>query len=396
MNKKIPLGLAISLVAIASAVTFIITTTFSLNQFNSKVQNLKERAEIYKKLDEIDTFVRNNFNGEIDEEKLMDSISAGYVGGLDDKYARYHSAKAFQTEKLADQGEMVGVGITVRKQEDGYINITEVRENSPAAENGIESGDVIVAVDDVDVLTLGYEQAMSNIQGEEGSLVSLTVRRNGVDNQYQMARRKMEIPSVTGEMLENQVGYIKLTEFHGKTPDQFKAKLDELISAGAKELIFDVRDNGGGLLTSVSGVLNYLLPEGDMATATYKNGTKKVIVHTDGLHEVDMPMIVLVNQNTASSAELFAAALRDNGKAKLVGTTTFGKGIMQSTYTLLDGSAVTITTAFYETSKTPNYHGVGLKPNFEVAATPAEELAAGMEDKQLAKAIEIVKTMVKE
>lgn len=396
MNKKIPLGLAISLVAIASAVTFILTTTFSLNQFNSKVQNLKERAEIYKKLDELDTFVRNNYNGEIDEEKLMDSISAGYVGGIEDKYARYNSAKSFQVEKLADEGAMVGVGISVKKQEDGYINIVEVREDSPAAENGIQAGDVIVAVDDADVLTLGYTQAMNNVQGEEGSLVSLTIRRNGVDTQYQMARRRMEIVSVTGEMLENQVGYIKLTEFHGKTPDQFKAKLDELIAAGAKELIFDARDNGGGLLTSVSGVLNYLLPEGDMATATYKNGTKKVIVHTDGLHEVDMPMIVLVNQNTASAAELFAAALRDNGKAKLVGTTTYGKGVMQSTYTLLDGSAVTVTVATYETAKTPNYDGVGLKPNFEVAATPAEELAAGGEDKQLAKAIEIVKTMIKE
>lgn len=395
MNKKISLGLAISLIAIASAVTFILTTTFSLDLFNSTVKNVKERAEIYNKLDELDSYVRNNYNGTIDEDRLLDAIASGYVSGIDDKYARYYSVKDFQAEKLADAGATVGIGITVRKDESNYIKIVEVKENSPAAENNLMVGGVIVAVDDKDVLSTGYAAAVNAISGEEGTVLKLTIRRDGVDTQYQLARRRMEIISVTGEMLENNIGYIKITEFNSITPDQFIAKVDELINGGAKEIIFGVRDNGGGLLTSVSDVLNYLLPAGDIATATYKDGSTKVIVQTTGEHEVNLPMVVLVNGNTASSAELFAAALRDSGKAQLVGTTTYGKGVMQKTFPCLDGSAVTMTIATYETAKTPCYDGIGLKPNFEVAATSEEDiLFTG--DKQLTKAIEVVKTIDKE
>lgn len=394
MNKKISLGLAISLVAIASAVTFILTTTFSLDLFNSTVKNVKERAEIYNKLDELDGYVRNNYNGTIDEDRLLDAIADGYISGIDDKYARYYSVKEFQAEKLADAGASVGIGITVQKDESNYIKIVEVKENSPAEENNLMVGDVIVAVDDKDVLSVGYAQALSAMAGEEGTVVKLTIRRDGVDTQYQLARRRMDIISVTGEMLEDNVGYIKITEFNSLTPDQFAAKVDELTGNGVREIIFDVRDNGGGLLSSVSEVLNYLLPAGDIATATYKDGTKNVIIQTTGEHEVNLPIVVLVNGNTASSAELFAAALRDSGKAQLVGTTTFGKGVMQRTFPCLDGSAVKMTVATYETAKTPCYDGIGLKPNFEVAATSEEDiLFAG--DRQLIKAIEIVKTMAK-
>ena len=195
-------------------------------------------------------------------------------------------------------------------------------------------------------------------------------------------------------MLENNIGYIKISNFDEKTSEQFKAQLDKLKTDGAKEFIFDVRNNGGGLLDSVEGVLNNLLPAGDIATATYKDGSKKVIVQSDGQNELKDPIVVLMNSKTASSAELFSAALRDSGQAKLVGVNSYGKGVMQVTKELLDGSAITITVATYETSKTPCYDGVGLKPNFEVALTKEEEdNFANLDettDPQLKKAIEVV------
>lgn len=393
MNKKISVGITISLVAITAAITFILASFFSLNIFNSKV-NVNEREEINKKIEEIDKYVRANYKGEIDEASLQDAISNGYIDGIDDTYGHYYSSKQYQSEKLSDAGLSVGIGVTVQKEESGYIEIIEVKDNSPASETGLAVGDFIVAINNEDVLSKGYAESVNSVSGEEGTTVKLAIRRDGVDTEYQLVRRKMDIISVTGKMLENNIGYIKISNFDEKTSEQFKAQLDKLKTDGAKEFIFDVRNNGGGLLDSVEGVLNNLLPAGDIATATYKDGSKKVIVQSDGQNELKDPIVVLMNSKTASSAELFSAALRDSGQAKLVGVNSYGKGVMQVTKELLDGSAITITVATYETSKTPCYDGVGLKPNFEVALTKEEEdNFANLDettDPQLKKAIEVV------
>ena len=398
MNKKVPLGITISLVAISCAITFILASFFSLNIFNSKV-NVTQREELNKKIEEIDKYVRSNYTGTIDEEALQNAISNGYIDGLNDKYGRYYSPKEYQAEKLNDAGLSVGIGITVTKDESGYIKIVKVSENSPASENGFAAADLIVAVNDEDVLTKGYSEAVKAVAGDDGTVVKLTLRRDGVDQQYQVVRRKMDIVSVSSRMLEDNIGYIQITTFDQKTPEQFKVQLEKLKTDGAKEFIFDVRNNGGGLLDSVEGVLNSLLPEGDIATATYKDGTKKVIVHSDGSNVLTQPAVVLVNSRTASSAELFSVALRDSGQAQLVGVNTYGKGVMQVTKELLDGSAITVTVATYETSKTPNYDGVGLKPNFEVNLTKDEEdnfeSLDETTDPQLKKAMEIVRTITK-
>lgn len=395
MNKKVSLGATISLVAIACAITFILSSFFSLNIFNSKV-NVNEREEINKKIEEIDKYVRANYTGEIDEEALQDSISKGYISGISDTYGYYYTTKEYQAEKVADSGSTVGIGVTVEKDESGYIKIIKIRDNSPASEAGLQAGDFIVNVDDQDVLTKGYSESVSGVTGDEGTTVKLTIRRESTDQIYQLVRRKMEIISVTGRMINNDIGYIKLDCFDQKTPDQFKAQLDQLTTDGATSFIFDVRNNGGGLLDSVEGVLNYLLPEGDKATATYADGTTQVIVHADGEHVLAAPAVVLINNKTASSAELFACALRDSNQAQLVGVNSFGKGVMQITKELLDGSAIKITVATYETTQTPCYDGVGLKPNFEVTLTKdEEENSANLNettDPQLKKAIEVVHT----
>ncbi|MEG0614809.1 MAG: S41 family peptidase [Oscillospiraceae bacterium] len=397
MNKKIPLGAAISLIAIAVAVTFILTTTFSLNLFNEKVPDVKERTEINQKIEEIDTYVRSNYNGQIDETKLQDFICAGYIRGLGDKYASYHSAEDSKDISLSDSGYAVGVGITISQDESGYIRVVKVDEGTSAFEMGIKADDFIVAVNGADVLTTGYENSVKAVSGDEGTTVKVTVRRDGVDNEYQLVRKKMDIVSVTSEMLENNVGYIKITTFNSTTPKQFKIALEKLINANAKQMIFDVRNNGGGFVNSAADMLNQLLPAGEIATATYKNGDTKIIVKTDGTSTYKLPTVVLVNNKTASAAELFAAAMRDFANAQIVGVNTYGKGVMQDVVTLADGSTISVTTAKYQTTKTECYDGIGLKPNFEVALSKTEEMdfanLTSLTDPQLKKAIEVAKTM---
>lgn len=395
MNKKVSIGATISLIAIAAAITCILTLTFSQDLFNSKV-NVKERTEINKKIEEIDNYTRANFLGEINEEALLSEISDGYIKGLGDKYGEYYTTEEYQTIKRSDAGMIIGIGVSCEEDESGYILVTEVKENSPAKEVGLLVGDFIVAVNDADVLATGYTGAVASVAGDEGSTVKLTIRREGVDQQFQLVRRKMDIVTVNSRMLENSTGYIQITTFDGKTPEQFSSALEKLIADGAKALVFDVRDNSGGILDSLQGVLSNLLPAGDLATATFKNGDKKVIVHTDGSHDIVLPMAVLMNNNTASAAELFAAILRDSGKAQLIGTNSYGKGVMQYTTPLLDGSAIKLTVATYETPKTPCYDGIGLKPNFEVTFVKGEdesymELDA-LTDPQLKKALEVLYT----
>ena len=227
---------------------------------------------------------------------------------------------------------------------------------------GLQVGELITAVNGDSVISKGYEESLKSMSGEVGTTIKLTVRNEGVDREVTLIIKETEIISVNSKMIDD-IGYVQITEFNTNTSTQFKETVNSLISSGAKGLIFDVRNNGGGLLTPTLEILDYLLPEGTIATATYKNG-KTEVLGTSDKNEIDLPMIVLVNKNTASAAELFSSALRDYDKADLVGTKTFGKGVMQNTYQLQDGSAITFTIAKYQTSKTPT-NGVGLKPTMK-------------------------------
>lgn len=365
MNKKISLGLALSLVAISIAVTFILTSFFSLQSFNKKVVDVNEKAKKYSSLQSLDTYIRENYYGDIDETKLSDGILKGYVAGIGDKYSRYLTEDEYLSEQSSNSGELVGLGLTLAQDESGYIRISEILEDSPATEYGLQEGDMIIVVDGIDVKEAGFETAIDAMRGTEGSEIKLMVRRDGKDKEYTFTRRSIEVTSVTGEMLSNYIGYIKINSFKKNTPQQFIAVLDRLTSNGAKALVFDVRDNGGGLVPALEECLDPLLPEGVVATAEYKNGHTETIVYSDE-SEINLPMAVIVNENTASAAELFAAALRDFGKASLVGTQTYGKGVMQETTEFDGGGAVVLTVAEYKTANSECYDGIGLKPDFPV------------------------------
>ena len=392
MNQKVSLGVTISISALVCALTFIITSFVSLQNFNDKVQAVKEKAEQYDRLEAIDSYVREHYYlDELDEDALMNGILKGYVSGLNDPFSRYMTAEEYDALMTKEAGQQVGIGVTITFTEDSLFLITHVDENSPAQLAGLQEGDFITAVEGQTVADLGYEEAVNRVKGEEGTSVVLTIRHDGADKDLRITRHTYEVSTVHGQMLDNQIAYIAISAFRDNTSEQFQDTLDSLLSAGATGIIFDVRDNGGGVLTSLQKMLDPLLPEGDIATATYQGGRTETVVTSDS-NELNLPMVVLVNGNTASAAELFAASLRDFKQAKLVGTQTYGKGIMQSTLKMPDGGGLTLTVATYQTTRSDNYHGIGLAP--DIVMESGEHTIIGNADPdtdpQLSTAIDIL------
>lgn len=386
MNKKISLGLTLSLIAVSIAVTFILTSFFSLQSFNTKVVDVNEKAKKYAALQSLDAIVRENYLGDINEQSLEDSIMKGYVEGLNDKYSRYMTAEEYLTQLNNESGTLVGLGLTLSEDESGYIRISEILSNSPAAEAGILLDDLITTINGIDVKTISFSEAADAMKGVEGSTISLTVRRGGRDTEYTIIRRSIVVNSVEAEMLGGLIGYIKISSFKKNTPDQFIEALEHLTANGAEALIIDLRDNGGGLVTALQGCLDPLLPEGIIAVAEYKDGHSETLVYSDN-SEINLPIAILVNKKTASSAEIFSASLRDFGKAVLVGEQTYGKGVMQSTTELDDGGALTLTVAECRTIYSPSCNGIGLTPDYPV------ENGDDDIDMQYNKAIEVVNLM---
>ncbi len=392
MNKKISLGASLTVMIIVATVTFAITMVFAMNIFNEKVYNIKEREEMYTKLSEIDRIVRQNYNGEIDEQQLSDAIASGYMSGIGDKYGMYITAEDYAEMNESYNGKVVGIGIEAVQDSSGYIKVIDVYADSPAVSAGIKKGDLIVKINDTDVNANSYSQAIEQLSGEEGDKVTVVIRRDTEDITMEITLRSVEVPTAVGKMLDGNIGFIQIKKFDEATPTQFNKVLDSLISQGAGAIIFDVRNNPGGTITSVTKILDRLLPEGDIVSATYKDGTTEVLATSDA-EEVALPMFVLTNSQTASAAELFAQAIKDYNKGVTVGTTTYGKGLMQTIYKLSDGSAIDVTIAKYNPPKSENFDGVGVAPDYEVKLSPEEEKnyydLTEDTDPQIQKAIEL-------
>ena len=397
MNKKVSLGTAVTLMAIAAALAVAITMVYSIRTFNDKLYNIKEREATYEKLAQIDKIVRSQYYGDINEKYLMDSIAKGYVQGIQDKYALYLTAEQYHLQLEETEGKTVGIGIDTVCDTSGYMLVTQVYGESSAEMAGIQVNDLILQVDDVEVTAQTYEEAVAALEGEVGTKVTLVLRRDNEDQEpLELTRRKVEIPTVYYNVVDN-IAYIQIAEFADATPSQFNRAIDDVIQQGALGIVFDVRSNPGGTIDSVSQVLDRLLPEGDIVSATYRDGTTEVLAVSDA-QQLEMPMAVVVNEETASAAELFAQALWDYEKAKTVGVTTYGKGLMQTIYRLDDGSALDITVAKYNPPKSPNFDGVGVIPDYEVELTQEQKLMQDQLDQdtdpQLRKAQEVVNALI--
>ena len=397
MNKKISLGVAIMFMCLAMAVTIPITMLVTMGISNSKMDAVNERQATFDKIDEINKIIRKNYNGEIDETVLLDSISEGFAIGIGDAYAEYYTAAEYSELKDDLNGKAVGIGVSIVKDTEGYARIISVFPDSPAEISGIQKGDQIVKVAEIDVLT-NYAEAINALKGDAGQVVSVTYRREGEEFTVEITRRKVTVPSVESEMLEGDIAYIKITEFSSATVNQFESAVGSALDRKAKGIIFDIRNNGGGTVKSAAQMIDIVVPEGPVVHSVDKNGKSKVMYTSDSA-ELNLPIVVLTNRGTASAAELFAAAIKDYGKAKIVGSNTYGKGVMQDIYPLDDGSAIKITTAQFNPPTSENFDGVGVKPDFVVDLSAEQEKIwyelDSTTDPQLIKSLSVLKALNK-
>ncbi len=392
MNRKISLGLAISLVAIGCAITFVLTWTVSLNSYNSKIASTEKYEGVYQKLREMDATVRGNYIGAIDNDVLSAAIINGYVNGIGDQYATYMTADLYHDYQQANSGVINGAGFEAEADGSGYLRVTKVYQNSSADLSGVKVGDMITTIGDKSLLSMTTDAALQRISGDVGTKLSLKLVSNGEERSVTLVRQQIDIESVTHKMLRDNIGYIKISSFNAKTPEQFSSALNNTINNGAAALILDVRHNDGGLMSAVRPVLNRLIPASAAATAEYVNGVRRTLIETDSEESVTLPIVVLTDAETASAAEVFAVALRDEQGAQLVGKQTAGKAVLQTTYEFSDGSAIVLTTANIIPSRSQRFDGVGLKPDYNVDLpldTPFNMLTTD-NDVQLLKAIEVL------
>lgn len=358
----------------------------NLDRISSKLGQLEEIVnEIYL------------FNDKSDVAKEEAGIYKGYLYGLNDPYAAYYTAEELNSFMDETKGSYSGIGAAVsQNMQTGISTIIRVYNNTPAEEAGILPGDIIFAVNGEEVTGIDLTILVNDyIKGKEGTDVKITMFREH-ENEYKdftVTRRKLDIPTVESKMLENNIGYILVSEFDGITTSQFTKAIEDLTAQGMKKMIVDLRNNPGGDLEAVSDMVDYIIPDDKtIVTVSNKNGVEEVKSSDDG-HKMDMPIAILVNENSASASEVFTGALKDYKMATVVGVKTFGKGIVQSLIPLSDGSGLKLTTAHYYTPGGTDIHGVGITPDVEVELD--EEVATMIvipeeKDNQLQSAIEVL------
>ena len=340
----------------------------------------QDSKEIQKKSKEIESLIDKYFYFEEDGAKREESYFDGLMEGLDDPYSVYYTKQEFEKMQEDDSGEFEGIGATVSKDiEKGTVYVVKPMEDSPAEKAGVLPNDIIVAVDDLEVTAdMELDYVVDHIRGEAGSEVVLKIAREGESDFLYITihRGKIENKTVSYEMLDDKVGYIAVEQFIENTPKLFKDGVDDLMNQGADSLVIDLRNNPGGLLTSVIEMVDYIIDDKAQATGAYeeglllqtkdKNGNVLEEYNCKDNHSINIPIAVLVNGNSASASEIFTGCLKDYGVATIVGTTTYGKGIVQSVLKLSDGSAIKITIAKYFLPSGADIHKVGVDPDVEV------------------------------
>lgn len=309
-----------------------------------------------------------------DEKELTDAVISCYVEAVGDDYSVYRTAVEDDEYTTDMSGNFTGIGVVVTyNQIDDTITVNEVYIDSGAEDAGILPGDIITKVDGTPVTEIGYNKTINAVRGEAGTRVNITVDRNGTELTFSVERKLVVEQSVRYSVDENKIAYVRITSFKGNTFDQFKVAIDEIEKLGAKGVIYDLRSNSGGYLSAVVSMLSYIAPK-DTQIVSFSNNYASPI-YSPYSHVYNIPTVVLCNEYTASAGELFTSAIRDFetmgclDKVTIIGKTTFGKGIMQSTAAFTDGSSITLTVAYYNPPSGENYHGVGITPDIEVELT---------------------------
>lgn len=343
----------------------------------------------------IEDTVKESYTGEVDDEEMEEYMYKGMMASLGDPYSAYYTSEEYEELTTETTGSYKGIGVVMQQDvTTGEVKVVRCYEGAPGAKAGLLPEDVLIQVNGESISGLELSEVVDKVQNSKDS-VHLTVSREG-ESEYleiDVSLEEVNIPVVDHEMLEDQIGYIALYEFTEQTESQYKEAFEDLESQGMERLIIDVRNNPGGLLTSVCNILEDILPKGLIVYTEDKDGNREEYT-CSGENELKIPLAVLVNGNSASASEIFAGAIQDYGTGTIVGTTTFGKGIVQSLIPFTDGSAIKTTTAKYYTPSGKCIHGTGIEPDVEVELNENLEQKTSIsheEDNQLQKAIEVVK-----
>lgn len=348
-----------------------------------------------RKLEQIKDIIDDSYlkGDEIKESDLENFLLKGYVNGLKDPYSVYYNEEETKELYETTEGEYSGIGAVMSQNlETGVITMVNVYEDSPAEKAGFKNNDILYKVNGKDISTEDISKVVNKIKGEEGTEVTITVLRDGKEYEATATREKLEAHTIEYEMKEDHIGYVRVTEFDMVTYNQFVEAITDLKKQGMKGIIIDLRGNPGGNLSTVCQMLDYILPEGLIVYTEDKDGKREVMT-SDEEHKLEMPMTVLVDGRSASASKIFAGAIQDYQLGTLVGTTTYGKGVVQQLFDLKDGTCLKLTIAEYFTPKGRNIHEKGIKPDVEVEYQYDKNNADA--DNQLDKAIEVLKEKMK-
>lgn len=390
-GKGIVIGMLIILIPL---ILFISAGAVLLNRMGSKLVLTSDggvdMAVVSAKLNAIQTLVDQLFLFDYEKEELENGIYEGYVNALGDPYTCYYTKDAYQDMMEGSQGSYYGIGVMISQEaESQRVLVIRVFSGSPAEEAGVKAGDYIMEVEGHEVTGMDLNEVVTYIKGAEGTTAEIRIRRNEEPDllKFDVERRQVDVDTVYSRMLDEEIGYLELTEFDSVSTEQFQKAIQNLQEQGMKELVLDLRDNPGGLLDVAVDIADMLIDTGTVVTISDKNGEAQEYEAVNA-GALNVPLTVLVNGNSASASEVLSGCLKDYGAATLVGTQTFGKGIVQTIYPFADGTAMKLTTAHYYTPEGTDIHGTGITPDVVIEDDPETDDV----DEQLEKAVEILKT----
>lgn len=399
MKRKLDLGAVIVLMLLVATVTWLVAQWQTTEVYNKQIEKTLRTAEEFKKVKQAKEYIESAFIGSWDEEKLLDGATRGMLESLGDQWSVYLNAEDFQELKASGENKYVGIGIEpTLDEETGGVRVTYVNNDTPAQEAGLMISDIIIGIDGEEVADMEYPMAIEKIRGEVNTIVKLEILRPSTNRTFtaELVRKELVAESIRARVLEGNIGYIRIRNFDTGTDVAFINAVTELQIAGVKGIIFDVRNNLGGRLDVMSPMLNTLLPECVLFQSRDKSG--KADIRESDANSVELPMMVLINENSYSAAEYFAAVLKEYEYAELVGQPTTGKGYAQVQIELIDGSGLVLSTAEYFTPKGVSLAETGLAPDYSVALT-SEQTARFYslepnEDPQIIKAYEVLTAKV--
>ncbi len=398
-EKRFKIYKVIMIVVISVFITFMVTsialyTYFSNNPFTI-YSSTSNSNDITKSLQKYREIIDKYYLGEVDDNKLQEGAIKGYIEGLGDPYTEYISKEDMEDYLDDTMGNFVGIGIyMIQNTQYDKIQVLSTIKGSPAEKVGIQAGDLIIKVDGIEYKATDMTTASNNIKGEEGTSVTIEILRGSQNLKFDIKREKVKVNQVEGKVLTDNIGYIQFTSFDETTAEDFKVKFEELNKQGIKSLIIDLRNNGGGIVDQALEITDFMTEKNDVLLYEVDKNNNETVRKAKNDPIIKMPIIILTNENTASASEILAGALKDLGKAKIVGTTTYGKGVIQQILKLNDGSGMKVTIEEYQTPNRNKINKVGIEPDEKVELPESVESVLNVkeeEDTQLKKAIQMLK-----